>query len=226
MSGFLDALKVQRWDDHRYYHHSLVNQSLHFVSATSFLVAYVLAFSDPATAALIGWLVAMTTRQAGHLFFEPRGYDQVNQATDDYKEEIKVGYNIKRKLVLLAIWAASPLLLVLDPTLLGVFTPHADFSEFVRHVGELWLAVGLAGIAFRVLQLFILKDVQTGLVWATKIATDPFHDIKLYHRSPLYLFAGKRKGDEISDSISEAIAEVEEAVEPEPVPVKVSKSGV
>ena len=230
MSGFLDALKVQRWDDHRYYHHSLVNQSLHFVSATSFLVAYVLAFSDPAMAALIGWLVAMTTRQAGHLFFEPRGYDQVNQATDDYKEEIKVGYNIKRKLVLLAVWAASPLLLVVDPTLLGLFTPHNDLAGLVRHVGELWLVVGLAGIAFRVLQLFILKDVQTGLVWATKIATDPFHDIKLYHRSPLYLFAGKRKGDEISDSISEAIAEVEEAVEeavePEPVPVKVSKSGV
>ena len=228
MSGFMTALKVQRWDDHRYYHHSLVNQSLHFVSATSFLVAYVVAFSDPAMAALIGWLVAMTTRQAGHLFFEPRGYDQVNQATDDYKEEIKVGYNIKRKLVLLAIWAASPLLLVVDPTLFGVFAPHADFSELVRHVGELWLVVGLAGIAFRVLQLFILKDVQTGLVWATKIATDPFHDIKLYHRSPLYLFAGKRKGDEISESISEAIADVEEAVEevvePEPVPVKVSKS--
>ena len=191
MSGFLDALKVQRWDDHRYYHHSLVNQSLHFVSATSFLVAYVLAFSDPAMAALIGWLVAMTTRQAGHLFFEPRGYDQVNQATDDYKEEIKVGYNIKRKLVLLAIWAASPLLLVVDPTLLGIFAPHADFSEFVRHVGELWLVVGLSGIAFRVLQLIVKKDLQTGLVWATKIATDPFHDIKLYHRAPLELITGR-----------------------------------
>ena len=52
MSGFLNELKVQRWDDHRYYHHSKVNQSLHFVSATSFLVAYVVAFSDPAMAAL------------------------------------------------------------------------------------------------------------------------------------------------------------------------------
>ena len=226
MSGFLTALKVQRWDDHRYYHHSLVNQSLHFVSACCFLVAYVLAFSDPAMAALIGWLVAMTTRQAGHLFFEPRGYDQVNQATDEYKEEIKVGYNIKRKLVLLAIWAASPLLLVLDPTLLGIFAPHADMAEFVRHVGELWLVVGLAGIAFRVFQLFILQDIQTGLVWATKIATDPFHDIKLYHRAPLQLMAGKRRGDEISESISETISEVidEEAVEP--IPVEASKSGV
>ena len=226
MSGFFDALKVQRWDDHRYYHHSLVNQSLHFVSATSFLVAYVLAFSDPAMAALIGWLVAMTTRQIGHLFFEPRGYDQVNQATDDYKEEIKVGYNIKRKLVLLAIWALSPLLLVLDPTLLGIFAAHADTAELVRHVGELWLVVGLAGIAFRALQLFVLQDVQIGLVWVTKIATDPFHDIKLYHRAPLQVLAGKRRGDEISHSISETISEVidEEAVEP--IPVEVSKSGV
>ena len=60
-----------------------------------------------------------------------------------------------------------------------------------RHVGELWLVVGLAGIAFRALQLFVLKDVQTGLVWATKIATDPFHDIKLYHRAPLELLTGR-----------------------------------
>jgi SAM-dependent methyltransferase len=27
-------LAEQRWDDHRYYHHSLINQSLHFVSAS------------------------------------------------------------------------------------------------------------------------------------------------------------------------------------------------
>jgi hypothetical protein len=133
----------------------------------------------------------MTTRQIGHLFFEPRGYDTVNQATDEYKEEIKVGYNIQRKLVLLAIWAASPLLLVADPTLLGVFTPHADWTEFVTHVGELWLVVGLAGIAFRALQLVVTKDLTTGLVWVTKIATDPFHDIKLYHRAPWELLTGR-----------------------------------
>ena len=42
MSNFRQALQTQRWDDHRYYHHSLVNQSLHFVSAVSFLCAYAL----------------------------------------------------------------------------------------------------------------------------------------------------------------------------------------
>ena len=31
--SFREQLRTQRWDDHRYYHHSRINQSLHFVSA-------------------------------------------------------------------------------------------------------------------------------------------------------------------------------------------------
>ena len=120
MSSFLDTLRIQRWDDHRYYHHSLVNQSLHLLSAVSFVCAYLLMFNDPWLAALIGWLVSMTSRQMGHFFFEPRDYDVVNQATDEYKEAIKVGYNIRRKIVLMAIWALSPVVLLADPTMLGL----------------------------------------------------------------------------------------------------------
>src|SRR5262245_37976812 len=191
MHGFLEALRVQRWDDHRYYHHSRINQSLHLLSALSFLFAYVMVFKDPALAALVGWLVAMTSRQIGHFFFEPRDYDQVNQATHAYKEEIKVGYNLRRKAVLLTIWALSPLPLLVDPTFLGVFEPHATVSEFVRHVAQIWLVIGAGGLLFRTVQLCIIKDVQTGLVWATKILTDPFHDIKLYYKAPLYLLRGE-----------------------------------
>jgi hypothetical protein len=40
MNGFLQALKLQRWDDHRYYHHSRINQALHLISASSFVCAY------------------------------------------------------------------------------------------------------------------------------------------------------------------------------------------
>src|SRR5262249_39294972 len=108
MNSFRQALEVQRWDDHRYYHHSRVNQALHLVSAGSFLCAYVLVFTSPAAAALVGWLLAMTSRQIGHFFFEPKGYDEVNQATHKYKEEVKVGYNLRRKVVLMTIWALSP----------------------------------------------------------------------------------------------------------------------
>jgi len=191
MDGFLEALRVQRWDDHRYYHHSRINQSLHLVSAISFLFAYVMMFKDPAIAALVAWLAAMTTRQIGHFFFEPKGYDAINQASHEHKEEIKVGYNLQRKIVLLSIWALSPLPLLVDPTLFGIFTPHADAFEFVRHVGQIWLVVGAAGFLFRIVQLCFIKDIQTGLVWAAKILTDPFHDIKLYYQAPLYLLRGE-----------------------------------
>src|SRR5579875_232111 len=187
MTTFLEHLRIQRWDDHRYYHHSLVNQSLHLLSASTFVCAYFLLFRDAALAALIAWLIAMTSRQAGHFFFEPRDYDTVNQATHEYKEEIKVGYNLRRKVVLMALWAMSPIVFLVDPTFLGLCREAGSALTFARHVGNLWLVVGLGGLLFRTVQLFFIRDVQTGLVWATKIVTDPFNDIKLYHRAPLRL---------------------------------------
>lgn len=188
---FAEALRTQRWDDHRYYHHSRINQTLHFVSASSFLCAYLTLFFYPVAAALIGWLIAMTTRQVGHFFFEPKGFDDVNQVTHEYKEEIKVGYNLRRKIVLLAIWAASPAFLMIDPTMLGTFEPANGMAEFVRQVGKLWLVLGASGLLFRTVQLFFTRDVQTGLVWMTKILTDPFHDLKLYHKAPFALMRGE-----------------------------------
>jgi hypothetical protein len=191
VSEFFKQLAIQRWDDHRYYHHSRINQSLHLVSAISFLVSYALLFKDPAVAALLAWLVSMTSRQAGHFFFEPLGYDEVNQATQEYKEEIKVGYNLRRKIVLLSIWAAAPVFLWIDPTLLGVFEPHANLEEFARHTGWVWLVVGVGGLVFRTIHLFFLKSVLEGLVWMTKILTDPFHDVYLYYKAPLALMRGE-----------------------------------
>jgi hypothetical protein len=206
MESFLAALRTQRWDDHRYYHHSRINQSLHLVSAVSFLFSYVMIFKDPAISALAGWLVAMTTRQSGHFFFEPKDYDAVNHASHEHKEEIKVGYNLRRKVVLLAIWALSPLPHYFEPTFFGIFAPAAGAGEFIRHMAEIWLAIGIGGVLFRTVHLFFLKDVQTGLVWATKILTDPFHDVKLYHKAPLALL----RGELIDPGIGAEVAEWEE----------------
>jgi len=191
MHGFFDELATQRWDDHRYYHHSRINQSLHLLSACSFLFAYFLLFVDPPMAALVAWLIGMTTRQAGHFFFEPKGYDHANQATHEYKEEVKVGYNLQRKVVLMGIWALLPALLLLEPTLFGLLSPHGDWLGYARNLGMIWLVLGIAGVTFRMVQLFFMKDLQAALVWATKILTDPFHDIKLYHKSPIYLLRGE-----------------------------------
>jgi len=191
MNGFLRALDEQRWDDHRFYHHSRINQTLHMVSALSFLSGYVLLFVNPTAAALMGWLVAMIARQSGHFFFEPKGYDEVNDCTHDYKEEVKVGYNLQRKVVLLAIWALSPVALYVDPTLGGLVTPHASGAGFVNNLALVWLWLGAAALAFRTVQLFFVRDVMTGLVWITKIMTDPFHDLKLYYKAPFYVLKGE-----------------------------------
>ncbi|BDI06894.1 hypothetical protein [Sphaerotilus microaerophilus] len=192
VSTFLQTLATQRWDDHRYYHQSRINQTLHLVSACSFLVAYVLLFTDPAMAAIVGWGVSMVTRQSGHFFFEPRGFDQVNQVTDEYKEEVKVGFNMQRKSVLLGVWAAIPLLLWLQPALFGLIEPGVGFEGWLHDVGIAWLALAVTGIGFRVLQLSLQGRPLQGLIWVTKILTDPFHDIVLYHRAPLALLRGER----------------------------------
>jgi hypothetical protein len=191
MNEFLKQLKIQRWDDHRYYHHSRINQTLHLISAISFVVAYGVMFKDPAAAALIAWLVSMTTRQSGHFFFEPRGYDEVNQATHEHKEAIKVGYNLRRKIVLLALWAAAPVLLLIDGTALGMLDAAGTTQGFLHNTGMLWFFLGVGGLLFRTVHLFFIKGVLDGLVWMSKILTDPFHDIYLYYKAPLALLRGE-----------------------------------
>ena len=192
MKEFFEALRIQRWDDHRYYHHCRINQSLHLISAICFVISYGLLFIEPAWAALLAWLVSMTARQSGHFFFEPLGYDHVNQATNEYKEDIKVGYNLRRKVVLLSLWTLLPLVIYFFPGLFEVIPKHENWQEFIHAVGYSWLILGVVGLLFRTIHLFILNDVQTGLVWMTKILTDPFHDIYLYYKAPLQLLRGQR----------------------------------
>ena len=188
---FRQELNKQRWDDHRFYHHSRINQSLHLLSSICFLATYVLLAVNPGVAALLGWLVAMWSRQIGHFFFEPKDYDEINRASHQYKEKIKIGYNLNRKRVLLTIWAASPLLLHFQPGAFGLVEPHANRADFLQNLTVLWLWLAVGALLFRTLQLFWLFNVQTGLVWATKILTDPFNDFRIYFKSPLYLARGE-----------------------------------
>jgi len=153
---FLEELKMQRWDDHRYYHQSRINQSLHLLSAMSFLGAYTLLFINPVLATFLGWVVAMLVRQAGHFFFEPKDYDQINQTTHEHKEAIKVGYNLHRKVILLSIWALLPLALYYNPTMFGIFEPFTDISGYMNNLGMLWLVLGIAALLFRTIHLFYI----------------------------------------------------------------------
>ena len=191
MNAFLNTLREQRWDDHRYYHQSRINQALHPFSALSFLVAYVLLFIEPAWAGLVGWCVSMVSRQLGHYVFEPRGYDEINQVTDEYKEAVKVGFNMQRKSVLLTVWVVLPAVLWFAPSLGGLIEPARNVEEWLHDVGIVWLALGVAGLLFRVAQLWLRDGWMPAVAWATKIITDPVHDVILYYKAPLALLRGE-----------------------------------
>lgn len=189
--NFLQELHQQRWDDHRYYHHNRINQMLHLFSACCFLSSYVLIFFNPVAAVMVGWLLAMVLRQTGHFFFEPKSYDEVNRASHEYKESVKVGYNLRRKVVLLTIWALAPAALLVDPSFLGLLEARQGFAGLMHNTALLWLGIGAGAVLFRTVHLFFLMGVQSGLVWMAKILTDPFHDIRIYHKSPYYILKGE-----------------------------------
>lgn len=207
--GFLEELHQQRWDDHRYYHHNRINQCLHLASASCFLLSYALIFLWPVAAVLVGWLLAMVLRQAGHFFFEPRSYDAVNRATHEYKESVKVGYNLRRKVVLLSLWAAVPVVLWLSPSCFGLLAPRQVQLGVVHNVAIAWLLLGAGAVVFRTVQLFFLKGTQPGLVWFTKILTDPLHDVWIYHRAPIHVLRGEMYDDMSEWYRPEAVATLE-----------------
>jgi hypothetical protein len=151
-----------------------------------------LLFKYPVAAALFGWTFAMCIRQVGHFFFEPKGYDDENQATHEYKEAVKVGYNLRRKVILHSLWGVVPLLLYFVPSMFGLFSaPWTDLGSYLEHLSRLWIGLAAGALLFRTVHLFFIRSVQTGLVWFTKILTDPFHDIYLYHKAPLALLRGE-----------------------------------
>ncbi|MGB1649007.1 MAG: hypothetical protein ACPHHR_01290 [Cycloclasticus sp.] len=187
---FIQELRQQRWDDHRFYHHNRVNQFLHLLSAVCFLTSYGMLFINPVISVMVGWLLAMGLRQTGHFFFEPKTYDEVNRATHEYKESVKVGYNLHRKIILLAVWILSPAILLINASMFGFFEMPLNAKGYLTNMAYIWLLVGIGAIIFRTTHLFFLMGVQSGLVWAFKILTDPIHDVYIYYKSPYYLLKG------------------------------------
>lgn len=177
---FLTDLEMQRFDDHRLYHHSRVNQLFHLYSALSFITSYFLVFINPVLAAFVGWH-GMIPRQIGHFFFEPRTFDSVNNMSHEQKEEVKIGYNLERKRALLGLLAAIPACVGLY-----YFWGFITIEQMIDYIGYGLLFLGIGAVIGRSLYLIFTRnhDRMIGVVWFSKIMTDPFNDIRLYWRSP------------------------------------------
>ena len=161
VKDFLDALRLQRWDDHRYYHHSRINQSLHFVSAAQLPRRLRHALHQPGHGR--GHRLAGVDGHAPvrPLLLRAQGYDHVNQATpraqggDQGRLQPAAQGRADRHLGAGAAARCSSI-----RTLLGVFEPAADRAALLEQVGLIWLFVGVGGLLFRTVHLFFIRDVQ------------------------------------------------------------------
>jgi hypothetical protein len=73
--------------------------------------------------------------------------------------------------------------------------PPVDAKGWLDNLALVWMFVGFGAVVFRTVHLFFLQSVQTGLVWFTKILTDPFHDVWIYRRAPYHLWKGEQYDD-------------------------------
>jgi hypothetical protein len=201
---FLEELHKQRWDDHRFYHHNRINQTLHLVSASCFLASYVLIFFDPVAAVMVSWVLAMVLRQIGHFFFEPKTFDDINGVSPRV-QGIREGrlQPASQSGACSVSGSRSRLLSSCSPTSGGCYRRSRPRQGLLYNTSVAWFFVGIGAVLFRTVHLFFLMGVQSGLVWATKILTDPFHDIFIYHRAPAHLLRG-----EMYDDMTDWYAEV------------------
>ena len=100
--------------------------------------------------------------------FEPHEYDKINNVTDEYKESIKVGFNLKRKVVLISLWLGSTAFAYYDPTLLGTIKAYTNFSGFLDNLAIVWAIVAIGG----------------------KILTEPVYNLPVYYKAPFLALKG------------------------------------
>lgn len=166
---FYAEIMRRKHDDHVASHSHRINQLLHLISSSSFVVAYVLIFSDFAAAMWLG-LAALFIRQIGHALIEPTCHD---------KEQLLLGFDTRTKSFILGGYLLIPLahLAAADsyaPEALLAMAPTVALQWFV------FTAIVVFG---RVAGLVKKHGLYNALVWFVKLITDPFTDIKAYYPS-------------------------------------------
>lgn len=160
MFEIFKELEKVRYDDHVNYHNSIVNRKLHFVSGFTFIICYMLIYNHFTLSVYLAWLIAMPLRQIGHFIYEP---------SSEGTENIKSGYNIKRKIVLHSIVYVTPICLYQ----IGMYS--------VGFLALIWFFFAINAIVFRGIYLIFKVNKIHGFAWMLKVVSDPFHDVYLYH---------------------------------------------
>jgi Glycosyltransferase Family 4 len=171
LQSFYAEVMRRKRDDHHASHSNTVNQLLHIISSSAFIVCYVLAFRDLTIAMWAGW-AALFLRQIGHAVLEPSCHD---------KEALLLGYNTRSKTLILGVYVLIPVLHLLGP---GARTGDG-LRSLAASVAWEWFLWTLAVVAGRVAYLVWTHGARPALVWFVKLVTDPVTDLLAY--SPRFL---------------------------------------
>ena len=92
---------------------------------------------------------------------------------------------------------------LVDPTLFGLFPGPATAGGASRQrVSRMAASRVSARWSFERCSCSSFATFKPGLVWATKIVTDPIHDVMLYHKSPIYLLRGELDRPTVSREVA------------------------
>jgi glutamate-1-semialdehyde 2,1-aminomutase len=171
VANFYTEIMRRKHDDHLASHSNVVNQFLHLLSSSAFIVCYVLIFFDLTAAIFVG-LAALFVRQFGHAILEPPCHD---------KEQLLLGFNTRDKSFIVGGYLLIPIALLIKA---GGFS-FGNLVAIAPALAQWWFLMTAAVVFGHVLFLAWKHDLRSGLVWFVKLATDPFTDLGAYYSSPL-----------------------------------------
>jgi glutamate-1-semialdehyde 2,1-aminomutase len=166
LQAFYTEVMRRKHDDHVASHSNRINQFLHLLSSTTFIVCYGLVFADMVTAMWLG-LAALFVRQIGHALIEPPCHD---------KEQLLLGFDTRSKTRVVGIYLSIPLL----NCLLAPALDRTTLPGIVETVAGQWLIFTTLVILGHVLRLLRRHGFKNAMVWFVKLVTDPMTDIVAY----------------------------------------------
>ena len=103
LQQFYEEVMRRKEDDHAASHSNTVNQFMHLISSTIFIINYYTIWSN-CTATMATGLFSLFLRQSGHAIFEPPCHDE---------EELLLGFNTRSKCFVVAGYTLAPLISLL-----------------------------------------------------------------------------------------------------------------
>ncbi len=156
-------------DDHLASHSNRLNQVLHLLSSSTFILCY-LVISFNFTLAVSFGVAALLLRQFGHAILEPPCHD---------KEKALLGYNTRNKTLILAAYVLVPIVHVMSAGSVSVETIRTILPAVARQ----WFLLTVAVVFGRVAYLMWKHNFRSAMIWFFKLITDPITDVMAYYTS-------------------------------------------